>query len=459
MQHRIPDLEMRLQEGTLGYLEEQVFLELIEENLIEGRLDLAAAASEHALGQHPFSVDLMCSRAAVLLEQELPEEALALLGQAASISPGTVDVILLQVETLIEMGRAGEAEILLAPYLASGEDLDLADAWYFQGIIEEQRDNWTEMHRCLETAVRYNPNFQEALERLWLCTEILGNHSEAAAFYETILDKEPYSWQVWFNLGHARSCMEDLRGAAEAFDYACIINENFEFAWRDLGEVYMQLGETAKAVECLQTALDKTGLRDPELLIRLGEALERHGQKTRAAQMFREAISIDRRQDEAHFRLGCLLVTEDRLKAGIGHLKRAISLQGDREEYHVALAEAWFRSGDMPRAEECLLQAIEMAPEQSEYWLQYASYLLEEGNPGAALDNLETAITLQRSARLDYARIVCLFRLGMRQEACQLLCLQLSEDFDAHAVLFDLAPELSSDPDVISLVRAFRTDP
>ena len=51
------DFEARLAEGNSGYLDEQVFLDLIEQYLTSGKTDLAYAASREALLQHPFSVD------------------------------------------------------------------------------------------------------------------------------------------------------------------------------------------------------------------------------------------------------------------------------------------------------------------------------------------------------------------------------------------------------------------
>lgn len=454
----IADFESGLTEGNAGYLNEQAFLDLIDTYMIDGKWDWAFRASGEALLQHPFSVELMCSRATVLLELDQPEEALEVLEQASGMAPGELDVLLLQVETLIELGRAPEAEVMLAPHLRNGSREDLADAWYFQSMIEEQRDQWTDMHRCLETAVRYNAHFPEALERLWLSTEMLGNYAESASFYEEILHLEPYAWQVWYNLGHAHACMDNFESAAEAFEYACIINENYEHAWRDQGEMWLQLANPAKAIECLETALEKSEVRDSEVLTRLGEAYEKNGQRPQALLALREALALHPANDEAHFRLGCLHILGENLPGAVFHLETAIAHQGEREEYHVALGEAYFQQGDTERAEQCLHRALELAPEQSAYWLQYAVFLLKHGSLEEALDTLDTALSQQRSPQLDYARIACLFRLGKRQEACQSLCLQLAEDFHAHPTMFELAPELSSDPDVISLVRAFRLD-
>lgn len=452
------DFESRLEEGNAGYLEEQTFLELIDTCMSGGRWSNALDLSVEALRQHPYSIELRCSQATVMLELDRAEEALAVLEQAARMAPGELEVLFLQVETLIELGRAPEAERILAPCLNQGTREDRADAWYFQSLIEEQRDAWRVMHQCLEKAVRFNTRFPEALERMWLSTEMIGNYEESITFYEEIIDRDPYSWQIWYNYGHAQACLERYEQAAEAFEYACIINEDNEPAWRDQAEMRLQLGQTDRAVDCLLTALDKAETRDPELLTRLGEAYEKHGDHELARKTLREALALDPGHDEAHFRLGCLLFLQERLEEAVYHLEVAVDLQNEREEYYVALAEAYYQQGFIAQAEMCLHRALELAPEQSGYWLQYASFLLQNGSLVEALDILDSAISQQRSPQLDYARIACLFRLGKRQEACQSLCLQLAEDYGAHHTLFDLAPELSSDPDVISLVRAFRIE-
>lgn len=458
MSDRMSEFEFSFSQGHSSYREEQVFLDLIEEYLAHGNTQMAYAACREGLKQHPFSIDLLCSHATVLLEMDKPDQALVILEHAASMSPGEEEVDFLRVETLIELDQMDEAEHILSMLLQTSSGEDRSDAWYFKSIIEESRENWVEVHRTLEQAVILNPQFQEALERLWLCTEMLGNYAESADFYKKVLDKDPYSWQVWYNLGHAYACLEDLPAALEAFDYASIINSDFEYIWRDLGDIWLQMGNAAKAVECLETALAKSEINDPDLLTRLGDALEQQGKHPQAIQRYLEAIALDPQQDEAHYHLGCLYMMQDEVELAAHHLELAIKHQSDREEYYVALAEVYFCQGLNASAEDCLHRALELAPEQSAYWLQYASYLLEEGSLEEALDIIDSAIHQQSSPQLDYARIVCLFKLGKRQEACQSLCLQLAEDFTAHQTMFDLAPELVQDPDVISLVRAFRTE-
>ena len=455
----IAELEARLAEGKGGYHDEHVFQDLIEALLGQGKVESAYQASQEALLQHPFSIELMCSQAAILLELNRHADALVLLDHAGSISPGEFDVALLRVEALIEIGRSDEAATQLAPFLEPGRSFsDQADAWYFMAMIEEDRENWQAMHRCLEKAVRHNLYFQEALERLWLSTEMLGNYTESAAFYEELLEEDAYAWQIWYNLGHAMACLERYEEAAEAFDFACTINEDFGHAYRDLGEMYLQTNAYALARDAFLTALEKTDRRDPDLLVRLGDAYEKNEQGDLAMASFQEALEQYDRHDEAMFRIGCRYILASDWSQAIFHLETAIGVNREREEYYVALAEAYFQSGLTDQAEMCLNRALELAPEQSGYWLQYAAFLLRNDSLEEALEVLESALDQQTTPQLDYARIACLFKLGKRQEACQSLCLQLAEYFEEHATLFELVPELSVDPDVISLVRAFRTE-
>jgi tetratricopeptide (TPR) repeat protein len=452
------EFETALLTGSTGYHEERIFLNLIDAYLEQGKVALAYAAGMEGLKQHPYSVDLLCSYASVLLEMDDPGKALLILDQANSLSPNEKEVSFLRVETLIELDRYAEAERLLQTLLLESDESDLADAWYFQSIVEEQRENWEDVHHCLTLAVKYNMRFQEALERLWLSTEMLGNYAESAKFYKEILDIDPYSWQVWYNLGHAYSCLEDHHAAVEAFDYACIINENFEHAWRDQGDVWMHLGNPQKAVECYKTALEKAESGDADLLIRLGEAIGKTGRIEEARQYLKSGLAKDHQNDEGHYHLGRLCLLEKESNAAIAHLESAININNEREEYYVALAEAYFQLGMYSLAEISLHRAIELAPEQSSYWIQYAAILLHSDSLEEALEILDTAISQHASTHLDYARIACLFKMGKRQEACQSLCLQLAEDFKSHQTMFDMLPELSHDPDVISLVRAFRTE-
>ena len=63
--------------------------------------------------------------------------------------------------------------------------------------------------------------------------------------------------------------------------------------------------------------------------------------------------------------------------------------QDKREEYFSALGEAYFQSGDYEKALPLFKEATEIAPEQSEYWVKYARFLVDLDKIDEALDVID----------------------------------------------------------------------
>lgn len=77
---------------------------------------------------------------------------------------------------------------------------------------------------------------------------------------------------------------------------------------------------------------DKTSIRED-----LARALYRSGRKARAAEEFARVLELDPSNDYAHFGLGlCQLATGNRAQA-LGHLKIALAMRPDREDYRSTL--------------------------------------------------------------------------------------------------------------------------
>ena len=77
---------------------------------------------------------------------------------------------------------------------------------------------------------------------------------------------------------------------------------------------------------------EKTSIRET-----LARALYSSGRKKRAGEEFARVIELDPANDYAHFGLGLCQAAEGNIKRALGHLKIALAMRPDSEDYRHAL--------------------------------------------------------------------------------------------------------------------------
>jgi len=306
----------------------------------------------------------------------------------------------------------------------------------------------------LKAALFVDPHHREALERIWLCIETTKKYDESVSLHKQLIDLEPYSYLAWYNLGHAQAYLGNYHEAVEAYEYAFIINEKFEFAYRDCAELCFEIKKYRKALRCYLELLEYSG-PDTELYCSIGQCHQQLEDYDTARKYYLKALQSDPLNDEMLFHIGECYAEEGRAKNALRYYKKAIQIETNREEYYAAIAEAYFELGDEIKAEAQIKKAIDLAPDQIQYWMQYTGFLIASDRVEDALAVLETAEDYALGAELLYSRIACLFALGRRQEAFYWLGEALLEDFDMHSALFDLMPSLENDGDVISMIADY----
>jgi Flp pilus assembly protein TadD len=89
------------------------------------------------------------------------------------------------------------------------------------------------------------------------------------------------------------------------------------------------------------TVLERASLLEPEKTsIRedLARALYLSGQKARAGEEFARVVELDPSNDYAHFGLGLCHAASGNIKRALGHLKIAVAMRPDSEDYRHALS-------------------------------------------------------------------------------------------------------------------------
>ena len=141
----------------------------------------------------------------------------------------------------------------------------------------------------------------------------------------------------------------------------------------------------------------------------------------------------------------------------IGFYRKAIAVDGTREEYYAALASVYHQIEEEDLALLFFQKAVDTAPESPQYWVLYTAFLLDIDRKEAALEVLEEALMNAGGTELLYCKIACMILLQRKAEALFMLHDVLNIDYEKYESMFELVPSLEGDPEVMTMIKAYQT--
>ncbi|MDH3650387.1 MAG: tetratricopeptide repeat protein [Saprospiraceae bacterium] len=447
----VNEFETMSQEGNVSFLEEQDFAKLINYYEKEFLFEKAIEVADYALNQYGFSADFHIRKAQLFLATRKSEQAMSILDKAEVFAPAELEIHILRAKIYCAQAHFSEALRLLQRTKANSNDEDLSDIYLCEAQVHECMKEYDLMFDSLKKSLIFDPENEEALERVWVCTELTKKYKESIKFHKKIIDERPYSFLAWYNLGHAYSCKGDYEKAIEAYEYSIIINEEFELGYRECADLCFQTCQYNKALTLYCDAVDLFG-PDSDLLANIGECYLQLNNYKSAQEHFNKASKLDPYNDEVYFYLGLCHAHEDRWLSAINAYFKAIEIEDRREEYFCNLAIAFSKVGEFAKAHYYFLKATEIGPEQSSIWKDHAAFLLQIREIDKAMEVLEEAEYHAVGPELLYSRAACYFSLKQKKKGLEQLRKALMDDISLHQLIFDILPSLKDDLKVNQLI-------
>src|ERR1041385_4842956 len=118
---------------------------------------------------------------------------------------------------------------------------------YLLGAVEADEGKCNIATSILRQALRIDPEYLPAKQRLANCLLASADWIESGKLYAEILEQHPDNADAYYGLGRVRAAQRDVAGAAEAYRKATELFSEFGAAHYALGLTYRALGKADQA--------------------------------------------------------------------------------------------------------------------------------------------------------------------------------------------------------------------
>lgn len=455
----IAQYEHHTKRGSFPSFGENEFVSLLdhfeEENNIENALNLI----NQALSQYKESGLLHLRKARLLLYTKDIDKAFESLDRAEIFGHSNFEISLMRVRAYCYREEYKIAKELLTNMKVQCFHIpeQISEVYNMEAYVFERTEEYDQMFESLKEAILENPKNKEALGRVYLCVEMSHKYQESVVLHKQVLDLEPYSFMAWFNLAHAYFAVGEWKLALDAFDYAIVVNENFELAYLDCAELCYSLHMWKKALPLYLKLLELISA-DEELLCRVGECFEKLGDYEKAKIYLYRALPMNPKASETYFLIGECYAKQEVWESSLHFYKQAVKLNPENDKYIAALAKNQVKLGFPMRAIPLYKKATKIGPEMGNYWAELTQIFINRNKIGAALEVLEEAFENAYDARLLYCQAACQFINADKTEAMNTLREGLLENYQQHPMLFEICPDLKEDRDVKAIIRYYNPE-
>lgn len=440
--------------GNEIYLDEKSFQQLTDYYVNEHELANAGKVTREAVKIYPYNLHFRIQQIELFIQLRQYDQAMTAVEDALLIAPFDFEVKLLKVRVMISQKEIDEAEDLLETMKEGADNEEISQIYFLEGLIHEALEDYEEMFESLRFSLYCNPLNEESLRKIWVAAEMINAFEESIVLHNRIINEEPYSYLAWYNLGQAYSCVGDYEKALNAYEYAYLIEPEFELGYQDRGDLLFELGRYEEALECYNEWYQLSG-PDAELLVQIAHCYLKMGDYDKANRLFKKANRLDPYNDEVYYLIGQCHYEKEEYVSAIHQYQKAIRLESLREEYFAALGSAYCRLGEFAKSHYYYQKAEEIGPEQTYIWKKHGLFLYSIGEHEEALNILDEGIENTMDTELMYCKAALLVKSDRIEEAMFTLEEALVEKYDGQETFHEILTGVDLDHNIKSLLKFF----
>jgi tetratricopeptide (TPR) repeat protein len=264
----VSDFENKFEQGEVGYLDEKIYLQLLEYYKDEYLFEKALEVVEFAMEQYKYRSDFYIIKARLLLNLNKTNDCLSTLEIAENIAPFEREISIIKVRAFALKKQFSKAQEILDELRIGATKTDFTEILIAESFIYEHMKDYNAMYDALSKAVLLDSSNEEAMERVWISAELSRRYEDSVNLHKLIIEKDPYNYQAWYNLGHGYNCIWEYEKAIDALEYSFIVNPDFESAYLDCADTCLQIKDYERALEIYIEANSKFGPNN-ELMVNI----------------------------------------------------------------------------------------------------------------------------------------------------------------------------------------------
>jgi tetratricopeptide (TPR) repeat protein len=451
----IEHFENTIAVGSQVYFEEEDLNRIMHYYEVRMQMQLLEKVIDFALTQNPYSSDFIIRKAEFLLQNKKYDEAHAWLDKAMLFDKNEIDIYLVRADIFTETNKPGEALAVLETALSMAGDDDIGYIYVEISHVYELMEDYPRALKALLKAVELQSDKIDVLEDLTHLIDMTEEYETSITLHKNLIDKDPYNWMAWYNLGRAYMGLGLFEKAIEAFEYSAAINENFEYAYRDAADAYFRMDQPEKAINMFLTAQQYAPEFD-DYSYRIGICFEKLENYKTARFHYRKATRQDPFNDAAFFRIGETYRIEERYEAALVNYKKALRLDEQNEHYLSTIIALYQSMDNTTEAITYLYALVHARADVLAYWIELIQAIYQNAVYDEAADVCNEAIMrCGNYAEFHYLKSIMLFKSGKHRESLTALENALIKDFARQNILLETDETYYYHPKVQQLIELY----
>jgi tetratricopeptide (TPR) repeat protein len=442
--------EQMLNQGEEYFFDVEDFEQISDYYLQYGKEKQALRALNIAIGQHPFSAELLIRRAGVFLDVQKLKDAHNDLLQAESLDPENADLLMTRAEWHSKRGQHNKAIQKLkkaADILGSFEEVNILLAQEYLELA-----NYRKAAEYFKQVLLDDYDDGSALFSLSFCYDMLGKNNELIVFLKKFIDDNPYSEIAWHQLGLVYQKDKQYEKAIEAFDFACLIDEFFSASHYEKARAYELLGRYDKAIDIYNDLLEIEDF-NAYAYLRIGMAYREMGKNAQAKRYFDKANREDPDMEDILLNIVNLHEEEEEWREAVYFVRKLTKLS-NTPGFLFYSALIHHKAGLIDEAIEILMDLFKRDDCAPEVHLMYSDLMFELERFTDGIDVLYLGIESFPDNAEIYLRLgIVLFQLNDIDQSH--IFLKRAIDLDRPMVdeFMDTFPDIKNDPNIFPLLN------
>ncbi|WP_372918029.1 tetratricopeptide repeat protein [Salegentibacter sp.] len=445
--------ESMLKTNDVLFFDSNEFENIINFYLENGKIALAKKAVKLGLAQHPSSTNLKLFKVEILVFEDKLDLADGLLSELQDLEASNEEIYIQKAQIFSKRDEHLKAIQMLE--LALENTLDEAEVFSLIGMeylfLEDFENAKYSFMKCLEA----DEEDYSALYNIMYCFDFLDQKEEAIDYLNMYLDKNPYCEVAWHQVGKQYFDLKDYQKALSAFDFAIISDDNFIGAYLEKGKVLEKLGRYNEAIENYKITLE---LDDPTSFayLRIGKSFEKLGLDELALKHYKQCVHEDPLLDKGWIAITDFHIRTKNFQKALYYINKAISIDEENVLYWKRFAKINNRLKLYEEAEYGYKKSLELGNYELETWIKRCDILIDLGEYGIAINNLNQALEFHPdSAEIEFRLAGLYFNLNEGEKAYYHLNNGLKLDAEYYIIIEELFPNIFQRKSVKEIINSF----